>query len=61
MADLEPSGTLDMSLDARNTTFKSKGVKILRNFIKDYKRGKVQMPYALVAIRFLEEYRSVKK
>ena len=34
---------------------------LLTKFIKDFRNGNVQMPVALVAIRFLEEHRRMKR
>ena len=48
-------------LNQIKANLKRKVIGILKKFIKDYKMGKVKMPIALIAIRFLEEHRKLKK
>ena len=40
---------------------KAKIITLFKEFIKDYKEGRARMPVALIAIRFLEEHRRMKR
>ena len=51
--------SLKQALFIRETRLKCKNA--LLKFIKEFKEGTVRMPKALVAIRFLEEHRKIKR
>ena len=54
-------GLSPRSVNNIKADLKRKVIGVFKKFIKDYKMGKVKMPIALIAIRFLEEHRKMKK